>query len=178
MRIIYKFMHMTAAARFVRLCFVVLFGTMSLMHGPVMAYSGHHAADIMPERRMTRMAARHHDHGDSTRPQRARILQLLRLLHGGRARQPIARVRCTAVLFGILRQVPTAQLDAVAARPDSAASPLPELIVAEITTRSRRLIRQRANNPLWRNTMKMKLAIGLMAGTLTLGSVASSRPDE
>jgi uncharacterized protein (DUF305 family) len=37
----------------------------------------------------------------------------------------------------------------------------------------RRPDRQRANNPLWRNTMKMKLAIGLMAGTLTLGSVAA-----
>lgn len=35
---------MTAALTALRLCFVLLFGTMSLMHGPVMTYGGAHAA--------------------------------------------------------------------------------------------------------------------------------------
>jgi len=34
---------MSIASALLRLCFVVLFGTMSLMHGPVMTYSGAHA---------------------------------------------------------------------------------------------------------------------------------------
>ena len=35
---------MSPAITMLRLCFVVLFGTMSLMHGPVMTFSGAHAA--------------------------------------------------------------------------------------------------------------------------------------
>jgi hypothetical protein len=34
---------MSIASALLRLCFVVLFGTMSLMHGPVMTYAGAHA---------------------------------------------------------------------------------------------------------------------------------------
>lgn len=37
-------MSMITAAAALRLCFIVLFGTMSLMHGPVMTYGGAHAA--------------------------------------------------------------------------------------------------------------------------------------
>jgi hypothetical protein len=36
-------MAMTEASTLLRLCFVVLFGAMSLMHGPVMTYFGAHA---------------------------------------------------------------------------------------------------------------------------------------
>jgi hypothetical protein len=47
---------MTSASIALRLCFVVLFGAMSLMHGPVMTFGGAHAA----------MGAAHHHaaHGE------------------------------------------------------------------------------------------------------------------
>jgi len=37
-----RLMNMTEAKFVLRMCFIVLFGAMSLMHGPVMAYAGHH----------------------------------------------------------------------------------------------------------------------------------------
>jgi hypothetical protein len=39
---------MSSVVTLLRLCFVVLFGAMSLMHGPVMTFSGAHAAIAAP----------------------------------------------------------------------------------------------------------------------------------
>lgn len=107
-------MHMTAAGKFVRLCFVVLFGTMSLMHGPVMAYSGHHTAAAHESH-----GARHHghDHGDPTAPVEPvscnSFACFLAVEPAAITSRPLH-----SILFGVMSQVPTEQLDAVAARPD------------------------------------------------------------
>jgi hypothetical protein len=106
-------MHMTAAGKFVRLCFVVLFGSMSLMHGPVMAYSGHHAPAHESH------GTRHHGHDDVGPAAPAgpascnSFACFLAVEPAAIATRPLQRV-----LFGIMSQVPTEQLHAVAARPD------------------------------------------------------------
>jgi hypothetical protein len=105
---------MTAAGKFVRLCFVVLFGTMSLMHGPVMAYSGHHMSAAHESH-----GARHHGHDDvdpaaPAEPASCNSFACFLAVEP----VPIVSRPLQRVLFGIMSQVPTEQLDAVAARPD------------------------------------------------------------
>ena len=120
MTVMSRFMRKRAASRFVRLCFVVLFAAMSLMHGPVMAYSGEHPAG----KHHTAMS--HHDQGHDRSHQG----------HGDR-NKPTERFSCNgfacfiavepmvlsarplhAVMIGILRFDPATELHAASARPN------------------------------------------------------------
>lgn len=117
MRIIYEFMNASAAASFVRLTFIVLFAAMSLMHGPVMAYSaGHHASGHHAGTSHDPHAAGHHDHGNSSRPNDPAscngfacfiavepVILSARPLH--------------AIMIGILRFAPAGELHAASVRP-------------------------------------------------------------
>ena len=53
---------MNTAITVLRLCFIVLFGTMSLLHGPVMTFSGAHAATAVDQH------AAHDCHEDQAPP--------------------------------------------------------------------------------------------------------------
>ncbi len=112
-------MHMSAVAKFVRLCFVVLFGTMSLMHGPVMAYSGHHVPAAHEPHGASHHNAVHqgHDHGDRTAPVEPASCNSFACFV---AVEPVAIASrpLRMVLFAVMSQVPTRQLHAIAARPD------------------------------------------------------------
>lgn len=112
-------MHMTGAAKLVRLCFVVLFGAMSLMHGPVMAYSGHHTPATPELHGANYHDASHHghDHGDQTVPVEPASCNSFACFL---AVEPVAAASrpLHAVLSGIMSQVPARQLHAIAARPD------------------------------------------------------------
>jgi hypothetical protein len=115
-------MHMTGAAKLVRLCFAVLFGTMSLMHGPVMAYSGHHAPAAHESHGASHdllagTSQRTHGHGDRTAPVEPASCNSFACFL---ALEPIAIASCPlhAVLLGVMSLVPAKQLHAIAARPD------------------------------------------------------------
>lgn len=113
-------MHGFAAGKFLRLCFVVLFGAMSVFHFPVMAFGGDpHAAH-------SQAAAHSHHHGGPSD-------------HGNPAgaAHPAGTVQCDgfacflavepaplparpphAILFGVLRFTPSSFPLATVARPD------------------------------------------------------------
>jgi len=60
---IFTIMNMSWLGRLLRLCFIVLFGAMSLMHGPVMTYAGHaghHAGAAAQSKGAQPDAAGHH----------------------------------------------------------------------------------------------------------------------
>ncbi len=112
-----NFMNMSGNGKFVRLCFIVVFGAMSLMHGPVMAYSGHRHIMAAHDSH----GAGHPGHGHSNRD------------HGKPAEPPMCNgFACFiavepiptnarppyGILFGVMTLVPTELLHAVAARPD------------------------------------------------------------
>lgn len=108
-------MTMTATLTLLRLCFIVLFGAMSLMHGPVMTYFG-----APPE---LAAAHDHAGHGEHDRPQDERT--------------PAPHAPCNAfacftaveplptaprpiqpVLFAIMVAAPVPSIDPVQAAPD------------------------------------------------------------
>jgi hypothetical protein len=106
---------MVAAASLLRLCFIVLFGAMSLLHGPVMTYSGSHAP--------TASLAPHADHTGHDGPREhgpaathvacnafACFLAIEPLPAAIRPPQPI--------LFGVLAAAPASAADPVRAAPD------------------------------------------------------------
>jgi hypothetical protein len=108
---------MTGTERLARLCFVVLFGTMSLMHGPVMTYSGPPAPAAHESQGASHHGASHHDHGGGTAPVEPAscnsFICFLAVEPATIAPRPLHRV-----LFSIMSQVPAEQLHAIAARPD------------------------------------------------------------
>ena len=115
MPVISKFMHASAASRFVRLCFVAIFATMSLMHGPVMAYSGEHHAPA---------AGHHHGHdggheghGHSDRPAGPASCNGFACFIAVEPMLVSARP-LHVVLIGILRFDPASELHATSAQPN------------------------------------------------------------
>jgi hypothetical protein len=125
MTIISKFMHASAVSRFVRLCFVVLFAAMSLMHGPVMAYAGEHHGG---ERHIgnNHVGMPHHDqrhdrgdqgHGDRNKPNERSSCNGFACFIAVEPMILSARP-LHAVLIGILRFDPANELHAASARPN------------------------------------------------------------
>jgi hypothetical protein len=111
----------SAASRFVRLCFVVLFAAMSLMHGPVMAYSGayptgeHHPGNY-------HAGMSHHDHGhqghrDPARPDKPASCTGFACFIAVEP-MPVGVRPLHAVMIGVLRFDPASELHAAAARPN------------------------------------------------------------
>lgn len=108
-------MNMSGNGKFVRLCFIVLFGTMSLMHGPVMAYSAHrHISAVHESHGAGHPGHGNSDHGKPAEPTSCDGFACFTAVEPipTNARLPYA------ILFGVMTLVPTELRHAVAARPD------------------------------------------------------------
>ena len=106
---------MTTTAAWLRLCFIVLFGAMSLMHGPIMAYSGGHADAAFVHQGSDHGG--HGDHPDDAPPMKhaqcnsfACFLAVEPLPAFARPLHPI--------LFAILAAAPAPALDPIRTQPD------------------------------------------------------------
>lgn len=101
------------ATRLLRLCFVIVFGTMSLMHGPVMAYGAHHAPTMHHHS--------HHDgHGEHRHPAPRPDIVMCNSFACFLAVEPPAPSACPlhAILLGVMSSAVASEIHAAFRRPD------------------------------------------------------------
>jgi hypothetical protein len=113
---------MTIASALLRLCFVVVFGTMSLMHGPVMTFSGAHAQTIAAHDVHAGDMAAHdhagHDGGhDPAPPAKHATCNAFACLTAVEP-PPVSARPLHPILFAIMAAAPASALDPVRTTPD------------------------------------------------------------
>lgn len=117
---------MKAVAVALRLCFIGLFGAMSLMHGPIMAYGGHGfssaahqvLAAVLSEARSEGDAMAHHGHHkqDAPAPGHVRCNSFTCFL--AVEPTPVLTRPLHAALFGLMTAMPMPALEPIRAQPD------------------------------------------------------------
>jgi hypothetical protein len=115
---------MSPTIAFLRLCFVVLFGAMSLMHGPVMTFSGAHATAAAEQQRAAHSADAASDcHEDQAPPTKHSTCNAFACFM---AVEPLSAMTrpLSPILFAILAAAPMTALDPV---PTAPALPPPRL---------------------------------------------------
>ena len=113
---------MTIASALLRLCFVVVFGTMSLMHGPVMTYSGAHTHTVASHDMHADDVANHdhagHDGGHDPAPPAKHATCNAFACFTAVEPLPVTARPLHPILFEILTAAPAPALDPVCTIPD------------------------------------------------------------
>jgi hypothetical protein len=108
---------MSPVVTLLRLCFVVLFGAMSLMHGPVMTFSGAHAAMAAAHAHAEPATAAepdcHEDHAPPAKHAECSAFACFMAVEP----LPVITRPLTPVLFAVMAATPMTALDPVPSTP-------------------------------------------------------------
>ena len=113
---------MTIASATLRLCFIVLFGAMSLMHGPIMTYSGAHTQTMAAQDADAHDMVGHdhaghdggHEHGPPAKHAKCNAFACFMAVEP----LPVTARPLHPVLFAIMAAAPALALDPLLTTPD------------------------------------------------------------